>query len=107
LDQWKKASQEFVTAIDMDPNEPSSWQLCGECLIQLKRFNEAEAYLRKALELNPRSAETLVDLGQVFNVKGEVERAKEFIRRALAVDPANTRAREARWKLLRRERQGS
>ncbi|HUL42820.1 MAG TPA: tetratricopeptide repeat protein [Bacteroidota bacterium] len=101
LDQWQRAYGEFVSAVDLDPNEPSGWQMCAEMLIQLKRYGEAEAYLRKTLELNPYSVESLVDLGIILGLKGEAERAKEFLQKATQVDPAHARAREAHWKARR------
>lgn len=99
LDDWKKACDEFILAVDMDPGDASAWRMCGESLIALKRLDEAESYLRKALSLAPRSPETLVDLGTVLSRRGDTERALDYIDQALKLDPANHRARQARWKL--------
>jgi len=99
IDQWKKAHSEFVLAVDIDPAEPAHWQMCAESLIALRRFGESEPYLRKVLELNPTSVDALVCLSQVFQSKGESEQAMEYIEKALSYDPANARAREARWKI--------
>jgi len=101
LDQWQRAYAEFVSAVDLDPNEASGWQMCAEMLIHMKRFEEAEAYLRKTLELNPRSVESLVDLGAILDLKGEAERARECHEQAVRVDPVHARAREAHWKARR------
>ncbi len=99
LDQWKTACEEFILAVDMDPGDAAGWRLCGETLISLKRFDEAESYLRKALALSPGSPETLVDLGTVLSKRGDNVRALDCIEQALRLDPANDRARKARWKL--------
>ena len=101
LDQWQRAYAEFVSAVDLDPNEASGWQMCAEMLIHMKRFEEAEAYLRKTLELNPHSVESLVDLGAILDLKGEAERARECHEKAVRVDPVHTREREAHWKARR------
>lgn len=101
LDQWQKAYHEFVKAIDLDPNDPSGWQMCSEALIQLKQYNEAEAYLRKTLELSPHSVETLVDLGCVLSIQGETERSNMYLEKAFHVDSVHARAREAQWKSRR------
>ena len=107
LDHWKMAYNEFILSVDLDPNQPSNWQMCGESLMQLKRYPEAEPYLRKALELFPQSVDTLVDLGYVLSKKGEQARALELIDRALKVDPVNARVREARWRLRHQGKQSS
>ncbi|MBI1807412.1 MAG: tetratricopeptide repeat protein [Ignavibacteria bacterium] len=107
IDQWKKAYNEFILSVDLDPDQPTNWQMCGESLMQLKRYPEAEPYLCKALELYPQSVDAMVDLGYVLSRKGESERAMELINRALEVDPVNTRVREARWKLQHQGKQST
>jgi Tfp pilus assembly protein PilF len=102
---WKNAYNEFVLAIEMDPNEPANWQLCGEMLIHLKRFDEAEQYVRKALELHPESVDVLVSLAELYSKRGEVAGAKKYIEQALKIDPKNNRALELSWKLGNARRQ--
>jgi tetratricopeptide (TPR) repeat protein len=104
LRRWYKAYRAFITAVDLDPGEPAYWQMCAESLLELKRSQEAEAYLRKSLELAPQSVDTLVDLGHLLLRKGELDRGQEFIGRALEIDRTQARAREARWTITRRQR---
>jgi len=101
IDDWKKAHKEFELSVDMDPEQSVNWQMCGESLIHLKHYHEAETYLHKALELAPQSVETMVNLSQVLSAKGEMERAMEYIKKALDVDPKNQQARSLQWKLQR------
>lgn len=89
---WRRAYDEFVIAVDMDPNEARAWQMCGEALVSLHRLDEAERYLRKALELNPQLTDAVVDFGFLFLRKGDHERAREFFMRALQLEPHNPRA---------------
>jgi len=107
LGRWYKAYRSFVTAVDLDPGEPAFWQMCAESLLQLKRYQEAEAYLRKSLELSPRSVDTLVDLGHLLLRRGEAERGREYIVKALDIDRTQARAREARWTEPRERRRHS
>ncbi|HTY36449.1 MAG TPA: tetratricopeptide repeat protein [Bacteroidota bacterium] len=89
---WRKAHDEFVVAIEMDPNEPRAWHMCGESLLALHKLDEAERYLRKALELNPQLTDAVVDFGFVFLRKGDYQRARELFEQALQVEPHHTRA---------------
>ncbi len=89
---WRKAHDEFVAAIDMDPNEPRAWQMCGEVLLSLQRLDEAERYLRKALELNPLLTDAVADFGFLFLKRGELQRAREYFERALELEPQNSKA---------------
>lgn len=89
---WRKAYDEFVTAIDMDPSEPRAWQMCGAVLLSLQRLDEAEQYLRKALELNPHFSEAVADFGFLFLKRGDAQRARDFFEQALALEPQNLKA---------------
>lgn len=96
---WKKAYEEFVTAIEMDPNEPRAWQMCGEVLLSLSRLEEAEQYLRKALELYPHFTEAVVDFGFLFLKRGDYQRAREYFEQALMLEPVNARALQGKRQL--------
>jgi tetratricopeptide (TPR) repeat protein len=89
---WRKAHDEFVAAIDMDPNEPRAWQMCGEVLLSLQRLDEAERYLRTALELNPLLTDAVADFGFLFLKRGDLQRAREYFERALELEPQNSKA---------------
>lgn len=102
---WKKSYREFVTALDIDPKEASTWQMCGEMLINLRRFDEAEQYLKKAFDLDPHFADTLVNFGYLYLQKGQVENASDYFNKALKLQPDNARAIEGRMqvKVLKRK----
>lgn len=89
---WRNAYEEFVTAIEMDPNEPTAWQLCGEVLIALQQLDEAEQYLRKALELNPHLVDAVANVGVLYLKRGDFSRAREYFERALSLDPKHAAA---------------
>ncbi|MEX0602889.1 MAG: tetratricopeptide repeat protein, partial [Bacteroidota bacterium] len=89
---WRSAHDEFVTAVEMDPNEPSGWQMCGEALLALHQLDEAEQYLRKTLELNPQCTDAVADFGLLYLRRGDLPRAREFFERALFLEPRNERA---------------
>jgi tetratricopeptide (TPR) repeat protein len=91
---WRRAYEEFVHAIEMDPNEPRAWHMCGEALLSLQRLDEAERYLRRALELNPLLTDAVVDFGFLFLRRGDVEHARECFERALQLEPHHSKALE-------------
>jgi tetratricopeptide (TPR) repeat protein len=107
LHDWKKAHEEFIVTVDMDPLEPQHWQLCGESLIHLKRYEEAEPYLRKALGLAPSSVDAMLALCKVLTVKGDLAGAQAIRAAAFSLDPATARAGEIRWKLRQAAQQQS
>lgn len=98
--QWKSAYEEFAVASDMDPTEPRSWQKCGECLIALRELDQAEHYLRKALDLNPKFTDAVVNYGFLYLERGDKVRAGELFDRVLAMEPTNAGAREGKRLVL-------
>jgi tetratricopeptide (TPR) repeat protein len=96
---WKNAYNEFVVAIEMDPNESSNWYPCGEMLMHLKRLDEAEQYVRKAISLVPLSVDALLALSEILLVKGDTASGVEYLNHALRLDPTNEHARGVQWKI--------
>lgn len=96
---WKKAHEQFVLAVDMDPGDAASWHQCGDTLIMLRRYGEAEPYLRKAIELRPNFVEALVSLGNLLSLSGKSDLAQECLERARAIDPVQLREASARWNI--------
>ena len=100
--QWRNAYEEFVVATDMDPNEPRSWQKCGECLIALRELDQAEHYLRKALELNPKFTDAVVNYGFLYLERGDRIQAGELFDKVLAIEPSHIGAKEGRRIVLQK-----
>lgn len=107
LHDWKKAYQEFIVTLDMDPLECQHWLQCGESLIHLKRCDEAEPYLRKALDILPTSVDAMLALCKVLTVKGDAAGAQALRSTAFSLDPVTARAGETRWKLRHQAKQHS
>lgn len=97
---WRNAYEEFVTAIEMDSHESTTWQLCGEVLITLQQLDEAEQYLRKALELNPRFTDAVANFGALYHKRGDHQRALEYFEKALALDPQHRKALQGKAELI-------
>jgi predicted TPR repeat methyltransferase len=73
----------------------------GQVLCEQGRFAEAESAFRRALALQPNSAEEQANLGRCLARQGNPEAAKEAYERALALDPVQREAREGLAELHR------
>ena len=76
LGDLREALEEFTLLIDTDPDFFPGWLMCGKILLDLGKPGESEFYLTRALSLNPRSAEVLQALANLYNTIGEVEKAR-------------------------------
>ena len=76
LGDLRAALEEFTLLIDTDPDFFPGWLMCGKILLELGKPGESEFYLQRALNLNPRSAETLQTLANLYSTVGEIEKAR-------------------------------
>ncbi len=76
LGDLKEALEEFTLLIDTDPEFFPGWLMCGKILLELGKPDESEFYLTRALSINPRSAEVLQVLANLYSTIGEVEKAR-------------------------------
>lgn len=109
LEDWDGAANECQQAVDMDPNNSDYHMWLGRALGEkadsasfLTAYNlakRARAELERAVQLNPRNAEALADLGEFYNsapsiVGGGTNKAQSVAQELDRVDPA--RAHELR-----------
>jgi tetratricopeptide (TPR) repeat protein len=78
LGDLRDALEEFTLLIDTDPDFFPGWLMCGKILLELGKCNESEFYLQRALNLNPRSAEVIQAMANLYNSIGEVEKARSL-----------------------------
>ncbi len=79
----------FDKALDIKPDADDVWMLKGYALNILGRSQEAEQCLRKAIELNPNSAEHFQNLSNILVTQGKVADSLEAARQSLALNPTN------------------
>lgn len=60
-------------AVRIDPNHPYAVRIYGTALLHLNRLNEAEAQLRRALELKPDFPIAIIDLALLLLLAGRFE----------------------------------
>lgn len=66
----------------LQPNNPEVHSNFGSFLIDLKRLDEAEPYLKRALELRPHYGKASFHLGRLYFEKGDPQAAYQMLKRA-------------------------
>jgi tetratricopeptide (TPR) repeat protein len=84
---WPGAEREFKRAIALDPNSASAHAGYGWYLGYLGRLEDALPELQRARDIDPLSAETVVQIGTAFMYRREYARADEYFRQAIAMAP--------------------
>ena len=83
----QSALRAYGVAIQSDPSLFQAYYQRATAFISLRRVNEAEADLKKAIELQPGFARAHKMLGQILLDRGDVPGAKTELTRALEIDP--------------------
>jgi len=83
----KTGEQQFRRAIELDPKNQGALFWYSEFLIDLRRFDEALTYSRRAQEAAPRWLMPVVGAGNSYYMGGHVELAIREYERALELDP--------------------
>lgn len=72
--------------VALKPGEADGWDRLGKSLYLAKQYDEAVKAFRKALEIQPDSAETLANLGVTLKTKGEMTEYEKTVQRLSLVD---------------------
>ena len=89
----QSAIREYQTVVKLRPLHRDAFTNLGICLARAGRWDEAEAALRRALEIDPGFARGHTNLGALALTMGDEEGAREAYRRAIQVEPGNVLAR--------------
>ena len=73
--------------ISQHPNDPNITGLLGAVLVKMKKFKEAETYLKRTIELAPTFAKPHEDLGFVLLELDRPQEAIEALEKAIRLDP--------------------
>lgn len=99
-----KAEAAFRRAIDLDPQDASTWNNLGIALANQRRYAEAEAAYRRAIDLNPQYANAWHNLGNVLQDQRRYVDAEAAYRRAIEPDPQDAYAWNGLGNVLRDQR---
>ena len=84
--RWAAADPMFRRALDLAPNDPEPHQMFGVYLRTLGRFDEAEAEMRRAIELDPLTRHFAYQLARVLACAGRPADAAVQFAKQLALD---------------------
>ena len=87
------AIPEYQLVVKMRPQHRDANTNLAICLAQTQRFVEADAALRRALEIDPGFARGYTNLGALALTIGDEDGARDAYQRAIEVDPDNVLAR--------------
>lgn len=86
------ALQYFERYVEIDPNDARGWGGKGIALFVLKRHEEAEPYLKKALEIDPKLKGARDTLCAIYYEKHDYEAVALFAKETLQFTPEDIKA---------------
>lgn len=89
------ALQLLNSAIELDPDNPESWNKRATLYYVMKNYGESLGDIQRTLALEPRHFGAMSGLGAIFRILGDDKSALEIYRRALDVYPQLKGARDA------------
>ena len=84
---WDGADREFKMAVELDSNYTLAPHWYGLFLAEMGRFEEAIAFEKRALEIEPLSGPINADLARVFFYARRYEEAKEQYEKTIEINP--------------------
>ncbi len=85
--EWKPAEQEFLRAIELNPNYATAHQWYSELLTTLGRWEEAEREIKIAHKCDPLSLVIQIDIASVYYMTRRFDQTIEQVNRVLETDP--------------------
>ncbi|NQU53716.1 MAG: helix-turn-helix domain-containing protein [Bacteroidetes bacterium] len=79
MGQFEMFLEYMNKVISFNPADWQNWFATGETLIMLRRYTEAEDYLKTAIELNPSAANNYIFLVLLYLNTGEVDKARTLL----------------------------
>lgn len=90
--QFEQASILFGQAIYLDSTVPEYHFYYGRVLLLKKKIKDAEESIKKAVQLAPRNADFIAELGHIYLQLGFKTRARNTFQKALQINPRHERA---------------
>lgn len=83
---WKKAEDEFKTALSLNPQYPTTYHWYSLLLHTLGRHEEAFKVIRRAQELDPLSSIIAMNVAMAYEIDGKYEKTLEGLDGVLMMD---------------------
>jgi len=84
---WQRAEENLKRSIELKPGYGTAHQWYATLLAITGRVDEAKQEMRRALEIDPMSANFLADLGQMYYFAREYDEAESYCHKALEIAP--------------------
>jgi DNA-binding winged helix-turn-helix (wHTH) protein/tetratricopeptide (TPR) repeat protein len=97
---WPGAEADLAHAVALNPNSVEALDAYGQFLSAMGRHNEALETMNQARRLDPRRLETLWNLGFIYWMADESDRALEAMNDAVSANPHATRGHFGRMLIL-------
>ena len=83
------ALEEFKKKIQTSPDDPGLYTAAGNFLFDHEFFAQAVDYYSKSVELGGGTADVLTDIGICYRKLGKPEKAVEYFKQAIKVNPTH------------------
>jgi|AFSR01.1.fsa_nt_gi tetratricopeptide (TPR) repeat protein len=90
--KYPEAIARFEAAYKLQPNNGQIVVGLANALFDAKRYEEAQKWYEKALTLTPKDVNVITDLGLTYYFRRpqQLEKAMEYFRQSLSIDPNHT-----------------
>jgi len=88
----KKAITTFEVSARIKPDEARSYTILSRCNHLAGNTDKSEDYILKAVALSPDDANVNLTAGQIFMQKQDFEAALPYIKKAVELEPSNTKS---------------
>src|SRR3954462_5752525 len=92
--RWPEAAEKYSAAVKVDPSNGYAWYSLGECLLQMKKFDDAAQAENNAIKHNFRPLLAQVSLARIAAAKGDRDQALNILER-IASNPNASAIRPA------------
>jgi tetratricopeptide (TPR) repeat protein len=92
LKDFQSAEPIAQQLIQMEPNEPSNYQMLGSLYEEAGRYDEAEAMFIKSTEVKPGDGMVWAALGGYYNRQGQFEKTMTALNKRAETEPNNPEA---------------
>lgn len=87
---WSKAEQKLIEAIQLDPNvrdgnKQSAYGMLAALYKRQERYKDAIVYYEKAEALTPNSSYPIVNLAQLYFMRGELDNSRPYFKKSRAL----------------------
>ena len=86
MGQYDEALAAFGRAAAMNPSDPDPWLRRGDVYLTQRDVAAAVAAFEHAQSVRPNGVEPLFRLANLFEQRGDLNKAEEYVRQALAID---------------------